>query len=122
MARAGRHQLENAAVAIATLHELRRSGWDVDERSIRAGLAHVRWPARAEIFPCRPIFVLDTAHNVASMTALNDVLQQIPVTGRRWLLFAASRDKDANIRIVGPRANSVTTASGAQLGQHIDGA
>ena len=91
---AGCHQLENAAVAIATLHELRRSGWDVDERSIRAGLAHVRWPARAEIFPCRPIFVLDTAHNVASMTALNDVLQQIPVTGRRWLLFAASRDKD----------------------------
>ena len=66
---AGQHQLENAAVAIATLHTLRQDGWEVNEPSIRSGLAGVQWPARAEIFPCRPIIVLDTAHNVASMAA-----------------------------------------------------
>ena len=90
----GKHQLENAAVAIATLLELRQSGWNIDEQSIRSGLAHVQWPARAEIFPGRPRVVLDTAHNVASMAALRDVLENISVTGRRWLLFAASSDKD----------------------------
>ncbi|MCH2130000.1 MAG: bifunctional folylpolyglutamate synthase/dihydrofolate synthase [Pirellulaceae bacterium] len=91
---AGQHQLENAAVAIAALHALRQEGWDIDESALRKGLANVVWPARAEIFAGQPTIVLDTAHNVASMDALADVITKIPVSGRRWLLFAASSDKD----------------------------
>ena len=39
----GRHQAANAAVALATLNELGFQGWNIQEQSVRNGLASVRW-------------------------------------------------------------------------------
>ncbi len=41
----GAHQGANAAVAVATLGELRSQGWTVPESALRRGLAEVQWPA-----------------------------------------------------------------------------
>jgi len=59
----GRHQAANAAVALAAVEELRRSGWNIPEAAIRRGLAEVVWPARVEVVARRPTVVLDAAHN-----------------------------------------------------------
>jgi len=92
---AGRHQAANAAVALATLGELRRLGWQIPEQAVRQGLATVRWPARIEVLSRRPTVVLDAAHNVASIEALVRVLAESFSPGPRLLVFATTRDKDA---------------------------
>jgi dihydrofolate synthase/folylpolyglutamate synthase len=90
----GRHQAANAAVALATIHELNRQGWSISEESIRQGLATVQWPARIEILSRRPVVILDTAHNTASIAALMETLSESFSVSRRLLVFAATRDKD----------------------------
>lgn len=91
----GAHQARNAAVALATLGELRRMGWDISEPAIRAGLAQARCPARIEIVSHDPIVVIDTAHNVASVEALRTTLLDEFPPCRRLLMFGTSKDKDA---------------------------
>ncbi len=91
---AGKHQAANAAVALATLDELRRLGWNLPEPAVRRGLVDVRWPARIEVVARRPAVVLDAAHNVASVEALVRVLKESFAPGPRLAVFATTRDKD----------------------------
>ena len=90
----GRHQCENAAVAIAGLVSLAELGWRVDDAAIRRGLAAVTCPGRIEVLRERPLVVLDTAHNGASMRALVETLGAGCAGGRRTVVLAATRDKD----------------------------
>jgi dihydrofolate synthase/folylpolyglutamate synthase len=90
----GRHQAANAAVALATLRELVRQGWNISEQAIRQGLRAVQWPARIEIVSRQPVVILDSAHNPASIAALVEVLGESFSAQRRLLLFATTRDKD----------------------------
>jgi dihydrofolate synthase/folylpolyglutamate synthase len=90
----GRHQGANAAVALATLAELRHQGWSVPEAAIRKGLAELTWPARIELIARRPAIVIDAAHNLASVEALVRVLNESFAARRRVLVFATTLDKD----------------------------
>jgi dihydrofolate synthase / folylpolyglutamate synthase len=90
----GRHQAANAALTLAAVEELRRSGWTIPEAAIRQGLAEVVWPARVEVVVRRPTVVLDAAHNVASIAALVEVLAESFSARRRLLVFAATQEKD----------------------------
>lgn len=90
----GKHQAANAAVAVATVEQLRHAGWQIGEASVAAGLAGVCWPARIEVVGSRPLVVLDCAHNVASVEALVTTLRESFPPGRRLLVFACSRDYD----------------------------
>ncbi len=91
---AGAHQGANAAVALATLAELRRQGWELPEPKVRAGLAAARSAARIEVVGRRPWVVLDVAHNVASAQALAECLGRVQVEGERILMLGVARDKD----------------------------
>jgi dihydrofolate synthase/folylpolyglutamate synthase len=91
----GRHQGANAAVALAALIELESQGWKVPEAAIRQGLANVAWPARVEVVSRRPTVVIDAAHNVASIEALLEALDESVSARRRLLVFATTKDKDA---------------------------
>jgi dihydrofolate synthase/folylpolyglutamate synthase len=90
----GDHQAANAAVALACVEQLRKSGWRISDQAAADGLAKVRWPARLEVLGRRPLVVLDCAHNVASVEALVETLEASFPPARRWLIFASSNDKD----------------------------
>ncbi|OAI39344.1 hypothetical protein AYO40_05865, partial [Planctomycetaceae bacterium SCGC AG-212-D15] len=90
----GNHQAANAAVAVAAIEKLGRSGLAIPDAAVAAGLAGVNWPARMEVLARQPMIVLDCAHNVASAEALRDTLLASFPPGRRRLVFAASNDKD----------------------------
>jgi len=101
----GRHQAANAAVALAALAEVRRSGRTIPDEAIRAGLQDLDWPCRVEVVARRPAVVLDSAHNVASIDALARVLDESFCARRRLLVFATTQEKDARgmlSRLVGP--------------------
>lgn len=90
----GRHQQSNAAMAVAVIDQLRRSGIPVPD-ALSRGLADVRWPARIEVIRRNPTVILDTAHNVPSVEALVDTLREfVPAVGRKAVVFAVSSDKD----------------------------
>ena len=90
----GRHQAENAAVAVMATRHLDALGHAVPEAAIVRGLATARLPARIERLSSSPLVVIDAAHNVASMESLLDTLAPVLATRQpRVLVFAASNDK-----------------------------
>jgi dihydrofolate synthase/folylpolyglutamate synthase len=92
----GRHQAANAAVAIASLNQLEQQGFCIPDAALRLGLETARCPARVEVFAHEPTVIIDAAHNVASVEALIETLNQHFPSGPRLLVFATSRDKDAH--------------------------
>jgi dihydrofolate synthase/folylpolyglutamate synthase len=95
----GKHQLMNAACALATLELLELHGLSVGEASIRRGLSTVRWEGRMEII--RPshsgaAVLLDGAHNPAGARVLRAYLEETrPArTGRLILVLGILGDKD----------------------------
>ena len=107
LAMLGRHQAANAAIAVATVAELRHQGWCISTAAIRDGLGNTKMPGRVEVIPGEPLVVLDVAHNPASARALIDALAELPAASRRTLILSISRDKDVR-------------AIAAELSPHFD--
>lgn len=105
----GAHQAANAAVALRCVELLREQGLHIPDGAVQAGLAQVQWPARLEVLGCRPLVVLDCAHNVASVQALVDTLASSFPPGRRVLVLASSNDKDlpGMLRVLAPHFQHV---------------
>ncbi|HEU4939445.1 MAG TPA: folylpolyglutamate synthase/dihydrofolate synthase family protein [Vicinamibacterales bacterium] len=92
----GRHQRENAAVAVAVLNEVSERDIPVPDAAIRSGLTEAHWPARLERFVRDSVpILLDAAHNPAGARALASHLQDIGWS-RVTLLFGAMHDKDVD--------------------------
>jgi dihydrofolate synthase/folylpolyglutamate synthase len=93
----GRHQIENASVALGIVDRLRAAGLSLPYSAVAAGLSGVDWPGRIErVSPPHegPVVILDTAHNVPSVEALVRTLPEwFPVSGRKAVVFAVSSDK-----------------------------
>ncbi len=70
----GRHQLDNAACALALLGTAASQEITVTAEAVRAGLRMVNWAGRLEVVDRRPTILLDGAHNPAAATALADYL------------------------------------------------
>lgn len=71
----GKHQAENAALAVAAINTLTEKGEvDIPEDAIREGLTNVILPGRFEIIQESPTVILDGAHNPAKIDALKEIL------------------------------------------------
>ena len=83
----GRHQIENAAVAIRLAELL-----NIREAAIVTGLETATHPGRLELVQHNPAFLIDGAHNPAGAKSLRNYLDEFaprPLT----LVFGAMRDK-----------------------------
>jgi dihydrofolate synthase/folylpolyglutamate synthase len=109
LAMPGRHQAANAAIALATICELRHQGWCISNHAIRSGLSRASLPGRVEIISSDPMIVLDTAHNPASARALVETLAELPTCSRRTLIVSISYDKDvpAIVRELAPHFDRI---------------
>jgi dihydrofolate synthase / folylpolyglutamate synthase len=89
----GRHQLTNAAVAVALAEALKEEGFPLTRESVVAGLEGAEHAGRLELDERRaPPILLDGAHNPAGARALRAYLDEFvsaPVT----MIFGAMRDK-----------------------------
>jgi dihydrofolate synthase/folylpolyglutamate synthase len=93
---AGRHQRENAAVAVAVMNEVSKRDILIPDAAMRKGLTEAHWPARLERFVRDGVdILLDAAHNPAGARALASHLQDIGWS-RITMLFGAMRDKDVS--------------------------
>jgi len=89
---AGRHQIENAAVAIQLAELLRESGFNVSHAAIVKGVESATHPGRLELVSGSPSYLLDGAHNPAGARTLRDYLNEF-VAKPLTLVFGAMREK-----------------------------
>jgi len=88
----GRHQIANAATAIALAEALRERGFAISRQAIIDGLGSARHPGRLEIWKGQTRIIFDGAHNPAAARALREYLDEFvkqPIT----MIFGAMRDK-----------------------------
>lgn len=86
----GKHQQENAAVAVGIVEELRKIKFLIPDDKVRLGLETARHPGRLEYIDN---ILFDGAHNVAGAKALREYLDEFvsqPIT----MIFGAMKDKD----------------------------
>ena len=93
----GAHQIENAAVAAATLLLAHPRLPSLLSPHIEAGIAAARWPGRLEMLRLgtgRPAVLLDAAHNLDGARALAAALPALGIDpARTTLVFGALVDK-----------------------------
>jgi dihydrofolate synthase/folylpolyglutamate synthase len=90
----GRHQLWNAATAVAVADALRERGDEVSEAAIVDGIARTRLPGRIEVMGQKPLIVADGAHNGESAAVLADALREYFSWRRCFLVIGVMADKD----------------------------
>jgi dihydrofolate synthase/folylpolyglutamate synthase len=116
----GEHQRWNAATAIATVQVLQPL-IPVSEAIVRTGLTQVYWPGRLQLvqppgarslaqaastLPAGQEFLLDGAHNLAGVEALDHALQTLFPGRKPAIILGILRDKDWDLmcRRLAPRA------------------
>jgi dihydrofolate synthase/folylpolyglutamate synthase len=104
----GRHQVENAATAVAVARALRARGHDIPDLAISDGIAFARLPGRMEVMGQKPLIVADGAHNGESAAALATALRDYFEWRRCFFVIGVMADKDV-------RAMAFKLASLAEL-------
>lgn len=94
----GRHQLDNAALAVRSALALRSLGWMIHDDAIVEGVAGTRWPGRMELVHRSPDLYIDGAHNLDGCRVFLDFVRGLPHR-RKILLFAAMEDKPAPLML-----------------------
>jgi dihydrofolate synthase/folylpolyglutamate synthase len=106
----GRHQAENACVALCAVEELLAAeGRHVDPDAVHSALASVRWPGRLEVLHDAPLLVYDGAHTAESAAVLAQALRD-HFPGVRWTFVVGlltRRDADAMLRALATVGDAV---------------
>lgn len=86
----GEHQIENAAVAYATL---KTSALGIPDEAIQKGFSNARWRGRFEIARREPPLIFESAHNQDSFTKMFQTLETYFPGRQVYLILGASEDK-----------------------------
>lgn len=91
---AGSFQVENVALAVTALAEFRKSGVEIADAAIVAGIAATRWPARLQKICDEPLVVVDGAHNGPAAAALATAYAELFPRKKCLLVTGILADKD----------------------------
>lgn len=108
---AGRHQKENAGLAVAVCLSLIEKGYRISRTAIEDGVLNVFWPCRLETVAASPALLLDAAHNRAGIAVLASYLKMV---GRKYhLVFGTLKNRpfEEMISALLPYALSIHWAS-----------
>ena len=117
----GEHQLENLAITLALIEQLRKNGFDIPATAVAEGISKARWPGRLQWLPGEPPILLDGAHNAEGIETLARYLEMFPPAGPLNIIFGALQDKPLtemgarlarfghNLCFVPPRCNRALT-------------
>jgi dihydrofolate synthase / folylpolyglutamate synthase len=91
---AGKHQISNAALALAAVEMIGDAGFRMEEAVVIEGLRQTHWEGRLEILQRLPLLLVDGAHNPAGVATLCRALQNDFPRRRLILIFGVLGDKD----------------------------
>ncbi len=106
---AGKHQLINAATAVAAAEALQVAGENISQKAIASGLAKAFLPGRFEVVKENPLVIVDGAHNADSASALAKTLQEHFSGKQITAIIGVNQDKDIDgiLQALKPIVNSV---------------
>lgn len=90
----GKHQIENAALAVMVIEALNRNGYAIGERALRKGLAETVWRGRFSIIAKKPYFIVDGAHNEDAAKKLAESVRFYFTNRRIIYIMGILRDKE----------------------------
>jgi len=90
----GRHQIENAALAVGLVEGLSFHKIKIKPSAIRQGIKNTVWPGRCEVVGKSPLIILDGAQNLASVTVLKKAIRDNFKYRKLILILGISSDKD----------------------------
>ncbi len=90
----GRHQIENAAVALGVIEALAMKGFGVDDDAVFKGIHDVKWEGRLEVIKHSPTVLLDGAHNAGGASTLARALREEFSYKKLIFIFGVLKDKD----------------------------
>src|SRR5205814_5689263 len=90
----GRQQRDNTSTAIFAVEKMPAWGIQLDEASVKAGFADLKWPGRIEILKRRPLIVVDAAHTADSGRRLRDAAAEYLRVDQATLVIGIMSDKD----------------------------
>ncbi|WP_229717212.1 bifunctional folylpolyglutamate synthase/dihydrofolate synthase, partial [Paenibacillus aceti] len=102
----GKHQIENAIVALEAAEVLIKKGYKITENTIANGLKNTKWPGRVELLCKNPVFILDGAHNLDGIEALASLLKEYFPNKKIIFIYGGLRGKDNEkmIQVLAPLA------------------
>ncbi|MBO4554189.1 MAG: bifunctional folylpolyglutamate synthase/dihydrofolate synthase [Clostridia bacterium] len=116
----GRHQIDNASLAICAIQELRKKHFKISDEALKSGLKKAVWHARIEVvregknglylsIPHDKVLVLDGSHNPHGAKTLANWLDEYCREKRVALVLGILRDKDYRgiVETLLPRAKEV---------------
>ncbi len=97
----GRHQAENAAVALAALKLVSQNDQQITETAMRRSMGEFSMTGRFDVLAKSPLIIVDMAHNTVSVEALVNTIQTLksdPTSnqGKTTLIFGSSSDKQVD--------------------------
>ena len=110
----GRHQLTNAAVAVALAEALAEDGFHISRAHVVEGLETAEHAGRLELDESRrPAILYDGAHNAAGARALRAYLDEFAPREGVTMVFGAMRDKELEEigRVLFPAARRLVLTS-----------
>jgi len=90
----GHHQLNNAAVVLKAVAQLRASGFHITGSAIEEALANLVFPGRFEILHQNPVILIDGAHNPGGIAAFTENVRAYFPDQKMNLYFGMLEDKD----------------------------
>jgi dihydrofolate synthase/folylpolyglutamate synthase len=90
----GRHQIDNAAVALGAVEVLAKKGLPINNVSIEEGLKKTQWQGRFETILSDPTVVVDGAHNPAGIAALIRTIKEVTSYRKLFFIFGVLKSKE----------------------------
>ena len=90
----GNYQVSNLKTALLSLQILQSRGYALDDRRIRAGFRHAKWPGRFEILSKEPLVLIDGAHNPEGIRAAVRTVRTLFPGQKVCVLSGVMADKD----------------------------
>jgi dihydrofolate synthase/folylpolyglutamate synthase len=118
----GAFQIDNAALALATIEALADYDLRVDAAAIRAGLAAASWPGRMQVVARSPTVVLDGCHNPGAAARLAETLDEGTLPRPLVLVHATKPEKDFGsvLDLLAPRCDAVIETHAPGLANPTD--
>lgn len=107
----GRHQCENALVAIETVKKLREKGWNIPQTALKQGLSVTKWQGRFEQMASTPDLILDGGHNPQCSATLARTLAELYPNQKIIFILGMMAEKEHHDTIaeIAPLAKTIFT-------------
>ncbi|EAZ83117.1 bifunctional folylpolyglutamate synthase/dihydrofolate synthase [Algoriphagus machipongonensis] len=95
----GNYQRFNLPGILETVHQLKKSGWEISEIALKEGLEKVAsltgLKGRWQVLETQPMTICDTGHNIAGFTEILDQLKEYEYDAL-WMVLGMVQDKDVS--------------------------